>query len=275
MEHPMEKLNDLSRSLSPFEPDGTLIAVIEMSLMSWLVAGIVPGVERLPLKKLGIDKGALLKLLHWWREEHRWREEAEKAGHRIKRIAVAFEAGRDGFWLARWLTRFITQKLKLKFNEAMSAVARPQERKFLGFSFTHGPEVKRVIAPTALERFKQRVREITQRAKGVAIETTIDELASYMRGWRGYFGFCETPEVLSSLTGWIRRRLRSALWRQWKTPCRRRAALIARGVSPRIASNIAGSGHGPWYLARSRPVSVALSNAHFHSLGLPPLVAAR
>src|SRR5260370_41406811 len=97
MERPMQKLNDLSRSLTPFEPDGTLIAVIEMSLKSWLVAGIVPGVERQPLKKLGIDEGALLKLLH------RWREEAEKAGHRIKRIAVAFEAGRDGFWLARWL----------------------------------------------------------------------------------------------------------------------------------------------------------------------------
>jgi transposase len=97
MERPMQKLNDLRRSLTPFEADGTLIAVIEMSLMSWLVAGIVPGVERQALKKLGIDEGALLKLLH------RWREEAEKAGHRIKRIAVAFEAGRDGFWLARWL----------------------------------------------------------------------------------------------------------------------------------------------------------------------------
>jgi transposase len=93
----MRKLNDLSRSLIPLEPDGTLIAVIEMSLSSWLVAGIVPGVERQPLKKLTVDESALLNLLH------RWREEAEKAGHRIKRITVAFEAGRDGFWLARWL----------------------------------------------------------------------------------------------------------------------------------------------------------------------------
>jgi transposase len=93
----MQKLNDLSRSLIPLEPDGTLICVIELSLKSWLVAGIVPGVERQPLKKLAIDESALLKLLH------RWREEAEKAGYRIKRIAVAFEAGRDGFWLARWL----------------------------------------------------------------------------------------------------------------------------------------------------------------------------
>src|SRR3979409_2526816 len=97
MERPMQKLNDLSRSLTALEPDGTLIAVIEMSLSSWLVAGIVPGVERQPLKKLAVDESALLKLLH------RWREEAEKAGRRIERIAVAFEAGRDGFWLARWL----------------------------------------------------------------------------------------------------------------------------------------------------------------------------
>jgi transposase len=93
----MQKLNDFSRSLIALEPEGTLIAVIEMSLASWLVAGIVPGVERQPLKKLAADENALLKLLH------RWRAEAEKAGRRIKRIAVAFEAGRDGFWLARWL----------------------------------------------------------------------------------------------------------------------------------------------------------------------------
>ena len=97
MERPMQKLNDFSRSLVALEPDSTLIAVIEMSLSSWLVAGIVPGVERQQLKKLAADESALLKLLH------RWREEAEKAGRRIERVAVAFEAGRDGFWLARWL----------------------------------------------------------------------------------------------------------------------------------------------------------------------------
>src|SRR5437763_14777015 len=97
MERPMQKLNDLSRSLTALEPDGTLIAVIEMSQWSWLVAGIVPGVERQPLKKLAVDESALLNLLN------RWHMEAEKAGRKIERIAVAFEAGRDGFWLARWL----------------------------------------------------------------------------------------------------------------------------------------------------------------------------
>src|SRR5437868_10432308 len=97
MERPMPQLNDLSRSLVTLEQDATLIAVIEMGQSSWLVAGIVPGVERQPSKKLEVDESALLKLLH------RWREEAAKAGRRIKRIAVAFAVGRDGFWLARWL----------------------------------------------------------------------------------------------------------------------------------------------------------------------------
>ena len=166
------------------------------------------------------------------------------------------------------ISRFITHTLKLKVNGTKSAVARPQAQKFLGFSFTAGPEVKRTIAPKALDRFKARVREITRRAKGVSIETTIDELAPYLRGWRGYFGFGETPEALRYLTRWVRLRLRAALWRQWKTQ-RRRAALLALGVGPQLASHTAGSGRGPWYLARSKALSVGLSNAYFKSLGLP------
>jgi RNA-directed DNA polymerase len=179
---------------------------------------------------------------------------------------------RAGQRVMEGITRFITQKLKLKVNEAKSAVARLQERKFLGFSFTNGPEVKRAIAPKALECFKKRVREITQRAKGVSIEVTMAELAPYLRGWRGYFGFCETPEVLIGLIRWVRLRLRAALWRQWKTPRRRRAALLELGVRPRLASNTAGSGLGPWYLARAKALSVGLSNAYFQSLALPTFV---
>jgi RNA-directed DNA polymerase len=169
------------------------------------------------------------------------------------------------------ITQFITLELKLKVNEAKSAVARPQERKFLGFSFTAGPEVKRVIAPKALDRFKRRIREITARAKGVSIKTTMEELAPYMRGWRSYFGFCETPEVLIGLTRWVRLRLRAAMWRQWKTPRRRRATLLELGVRERLASNTAGSGRGPWYLAKAKALAVGLSNAYFKSLGLPSL----
>src|SRR5947199_2136697 len=97
MEHPMPQPNDLSRSLIALEQDATLIAVIEMGQSSWLVAGVVPGVERQPLKKLAVDQAGLLQLLH------RWRNEAVRAGCTTKRNAVAYEAGRDGFWLARWL----------------------------------------------------------------------------------------------------------------------------------------------------------------------------
>src|ERR1700687_830849 len=204
--------------------------------------------------------------------------ELEHRGHRFVRYAddcnIYIRSERAGQRVMESISRFITQKLKLKVNEAKSAVARPQERKFLGFSFTAGPDIKHTIAPKSLERFKQRIRETTRRAKGVSIKTTMEELAKYMRGWRGYFGFCETPEVLIALTRWVRLRLRAALWRQWKTPRRRRAALIALGVSGELR-NTAGSGRGPWHIARSKALSVGLSNAHFKSLGLPSLIEAR
>ncbi len=202
--------------------------------------------------------------------------ELERRGLRFVRYAdscnVYVRGERAGQRVMKSITQFITQKLRLKVNEAKSAVARRQERKFLGFSFTAGPEVKRVLAPKALDRFKQRIREITYRAKGVSIEATIEELAPYMRGWRNYFGFCQTPEVLRSLSSWVRRRLRCALWRQWKTPRRRKAALLALGVRPRLASSMAGSGRGPWYLALTHTLHVWLSNAYFKSLGVPSLI---
>jgi transposase len=158
---PMQKLNDLSRSLTALEPEGTLIAVIEMSLSSWLVAGIVPGVERQPLKKLAVDESALLKLLH------RWREEAEKAGRRIERIVVAFEAGRDGFWLARWLkARGIDAHV---IHAASVAVSREHrraktdrldsellKRAFLGWLRGERDHCKMVAIPTAKDEDAKR-----------------------------------------------------------------------------------------------------------------------
>jgi RNA-directed DNA polymerase len=205
--------------------------------------------------------------------------ELERRGHRFVRYAddcnIYVRSERAGQRVMESITQFITQRLKLKVNEAKSAVARPQERKFLGFSFTSGPEVRRIIARKALDRFKRRIREITRRAKSVSMETTMEVLAPYLRGWRSYFGFCETPEVLLSLTRWVRLRLRAARWRQWKTQRRRRAALLALGVSPRLARNTAGSGHGPWYLARSQALARGLSNAYFRSLGLPSLIKER
>jgi RNA-directed DNA polymerase len=205
--------------------------------------------------------------------------ELERRGHRFVRYAddcnIYVRSERAGQRVMESVMRFIQEKLKLKVNEAKSAVARPQERKFLGFRFTSGPEVRRIIAPKALDRFKRRLREVTRRAKSISMETTMAVLAPYLRGWRSYFGFCETPEVLLGLTRWVRVRLRAALWRQWKTHRRRRAALLALGVSPRLARNAASSGHCPWYLARSQALTRGLSNAYFRSLGLPSLIEER
>src|SRR5437588_11640401 len=103
------------------------------------------------------------------------------------------------------------------------------------------------------------------------METTMEELAPYMRGWRSYFGFCETPEVLIGLTRWVRLRLRATMWRQWKTPRRRRAALLELGVRLPLASNTAGSGLGPWYLEKADVLPVGLCNADLKSRELPSL----
>src|SRR3990170_2871731 len=201
--------------------------------------------------------------------------ELERRGHRFVRYAddsnIYVRSERAGQRVMDSIQRFITQRLKLKVNEKKSAVARPQERKFLGFSFSDGPEVRRRIAPKAVDRFKERIREITRQAKGVSLETTMAKLAPYMRGWRGYFGFCETRNLLVDLTRWVRRRLRAALWRQWRTQRRRRAMLIQLGVRGRLADNTAGSGHGPLHLAHSKALHIALSNAYFRDRGLPSL----
>src|SRR4249920_3137071 len=157
MEHPMQKLNDLSRSLAPLKPDGTLIAVIEMSQSSWLLAGIVPGVERQPLKKLAADEIALLKLLH------RWREEAEKAGRRIERIAVAFEAGRDGFWLARWLR---TRSIEAHVIHASSVAVSREHRR---------AKTDRLDTELLKRAFLGWLRGERDHCKMVAIPTTKDE----------------------------------------------------------------------------------------------------
>ncbi len=169
------------------------------------------------------------------------------------------------------LRHFITSKLKLQVNEAKSAVARPQERKFLGFRFTSGRQLKRCVAPQSLRQFKKRVRELTRRNRGVRLQHMIWRLARYLRGWRAYFGFCETSAVFRDLDSWIRRRLRCVIWKQWKTFRRRRNGLIARGLDERAAALAAFRSNGPWRLSHTKAMTVAFPNAYFDSLGLPRL----
>jgi RNA-directed DNA polymerase len=173
------------------------------------------------------------------------------------------------------IARSITEKLKLKVNQQKSAVARPWERKFLGFSFTVNREPKRRIAPKAVLRFKERIRRLTQRTRGISTERMAEELARYLRGWIGYFGRCETPSVLEGLEQWFRRRLRSAIWKQWKRGSVRFAELRKRRVGKDLAAKTAGSAHGPWRLADSPALHLALPNAYFDSLGIPRLTVRR
>jgi RNA-directed DNA polymerase len=201
--------------------------------------------------------------------------ELERRGHHFARYAddsnIYVRSRRAGERVMKSLTRFISAKLKLQVNQSKSAVAEPWERKFLGFSFTRSESPKRRIAPKAVKRFKERVRELTSRTRGISIERMAKELALYLRGWIGYFGKCETPSVLQSLEEWTRRRLRSAIWKQWKRGRARFAELRKRGVSFHLAATTAGSAHGPWHLANSKALALALPNAYFDSLGIPRL----
>jgi len=185
--------------------------------------------------------------------------ELERRGHRFARYAddcnIYVRSERAGHRVMESISAFITQKLKLKVNREKSAVARPKDAKFLGFSFTGGKEPKRRISPQARERFKQRVRRLTRRSKRVSLERMIEELAQYLRGWIGYFGICETPYVLLDLDSWIRRRLRCFAWKQWRRGTKRFAELRGRGLSIKeaactpAATTVPSISAEPWPLA--------------------------
>src|SRR5882724_1305699 len=199
-------------------------------------------------------------------------KELEKRGHRFVRYVddcnIYVRSQKAGERVMAGIEKFLAKRLKLKVNKAKSAVAKPSVRKFLGFSFTSGREPRRRIAPQAIARFKARVRELTRRTRGRSLAQTSKELSTYLVGWRGYFGFCQTPSVLRALDEWIRRRLRAIAWKQWKHGPARFAELRRRGVGRDLAAQTAGSPHGPWRLAASPALAIALPTRLLGSLGL-------
>lgn len=199
-------------------------------------------------------------------------KELERRGHRFARYAddcnIYVRSPRAGERVMASVTRFLERRLKLRVNTAKSAVAPPTERKFLGFSFLSLGRPRRCIAPQALARFKQRVRELTSRTGGRSLAQVIPRLSRYLIGWRGYFGFCETPTELRSLDRWIRRRLRAIVWKQWKYGTTRFAELRRRGIRKELAAKAAGSPHGVWRLSQSPALSMAFPNVFFRDHGL-------
>jgi len=206
-------------------------------------------------------------------------KELERRGHQFVRYAddcnIYVRSLRAGERVMASVSQFLEKKLKLKVNQGKSAVARPGERKFLGFSFTFGEAPKRRIAPQSLKRFKLKVKELTRIGRSLNLACLVERLRLYLTGWRSYFGFCETPSVLRKLDKWIRRRLRMVLWRQWKRGRTRFAELRKRDVNHDLAARTAGSAHGPWRLSRSPALSFSLPNSYFISLGLPTLAPGR
>jgi len=205
-------------------------------------------------------------------------KELERRGLRFCRYAddcnIYVRSRRAGERVMASVSRFLTQKLKLKVNETKSAVARPEERKFLGFSIANDGSERR-IAPKALDTFKVRVRELTRRTRGEPLPQVVEGLRPYLIGWRNYFGFCQTPIVLTNLEAWIRRRLRMYLWRQWRNGRNRFKELRRRGVPKFLAAVAAGSPTGLCRMSGHPAVQMALRNHVFDALGLPRLHVAR
>jgi RNA-directed DNA polymerase len=205
-------------------------------------------------------------------------QELTRRGLRFCRFAddcnIYVRSQRAGERVMSSISRLLTKRLRLKINGSKSAVAPVGERSFLGFCIRGTRKRQRHIAPEALQRFKARVRLLTRRTLGVNLSRMIGRLATYMRGWVAYFGFCQTPWVLHELDAWIRRRLRMVLWKQWRSGPNRFAQLRKRGISRDHAAIAAGARSGYWRMSRHITVQQALPNAYFFALGLPRLESA-
>jgi RNA-directed DNA polymerase len=199
-------------------------------------------------------------------------QELEHRGHAFVRYAddcnIYVRSEKAGQRVMKSVSDFITRRLKLKVNESKSAVDRPSRRKFLGFTIAEGAKPQRRIAPKALKRFREKVRELTRRTRGVDAKRMVSDLTVYLRGWVGYFGFCQTPWELRDLDGWIRRRLRAVAWKQWKRGPTRCRQLMRRGVPRTEAVHAAWWYHSPWHASRTKAINVALPNALWEQLGL-------
>jgi RNA-directed DNA polymerase len=181
-------------------------------------------------------------------------------------IYVASE--RAGKRVMEGITNFVGKKLRLKVNEEKSAVGRPWERKFLGFTYSRS-KLKVQIAPKSIDRAKDKLRKMTSPMRGGKLVEIIEELSKYLTGWRQYYSICELTGEFRDIERWLRRRLRSLLWTRWKTGKRRFEELTRRGVAPQLAQTTAGSSKGPWHLSASQALSMALPNKYFEDLGLP------
>jgi group II intron reverse transcriptase/maturase len=203
-------------------------------------------------------------------------KELERRGLRFCRYAddcnVYVRTKRAGERVKQSVTRYLEGKLKLRVNEEKSAVDRPWKRKFLGFSFTMQKEAKIRIAPKSLKRVKEKIRMLTKPTWSISMEERIQLLNQYLMGWMGYYALIETPHPLKQLEEWIRRRLRSCLWQQWKRVRTRIRELRALGLKEKQVLEIANTRKGAWRTSKTPHLHKALGIAYWQSRGLKSLV---
>jgi len=203
-------------------------------------------------------------------------KELEARGHRFSRYADDFnvyvKSEAAGHRVMESLTKFLEKRLRLKVNREKSAVGRPWDRKFLGYSFTDESQPRSRIAPKSLERFKQKLKPIWKRGRGQSLKATIKRLNQIIAGWVSYYRLTELIWPLKKLDSWIRRRIRWIIWRHWKTPKTRLRNLLQRGVPMRVAKPAAYGNAGPWKCARLPGMNMAFPNRTLQRWGLKSLL---
>jgi len=207
-------------------------------------------------------------------------KELERRGHTFCRYAddcnVYVQSRSAGERVLKSLTAFLERRLRLKVNAQKSAVARPWERKFLGYSFTVQREARLKVAASSVQRLKEKLREIFRRGRGRNLNRLIEEeLTPLLRGWMNYFRLAEVKGIFEELDSWIRRKLRGLIWRKWKRPFTRAKKLMQRGLEKAKALKSAMNGRGPWWNAGAAHMHAAFPKSYFDRCGLLSLLEQR
>jgi RNA-directed DNA polymerase len=205
-----------------------------------------------------------------------WDKELERRGHKFCRYAddcnIYVRSKAAGERVMKSVTEFLARRLRLKVNAEKSAVARPWERKFLGYSMTWHKQPRLKVAPESLRRLKAKVRTILREGRGRSLSKVIEDLNQLQRGWIQYFRLAEVKGIFEELDGWLRRKLRCLLWRQWKRPVTRAKNLMKRGLEKLRAWKSATNGRGAWWNAGASHLNEAFPKSCFDRLGLISLL---
>ena len=204
-------------------------------------------------------------------------KELEKRGLSFCRYAddcnIYVGSERAGMRVMESITRFIEGTLKLKVNREKSAVARPWERKYLGYSFTNERKVRIQVSASSIERFKEKVKALFRGAHGRNLGRFIRETINpFVRGWIQYYSLADTKQFAEELDGWLRRKLRCNLWRQWKRPWTRLKRLMERGLPEETAVRSAFNQRGPWWNSGAQHMNYAFPKKYFDSMGLVSMI---